>query len=39
VTALGPVLLGLLAYGALAWLLRVEELRDVLGAARKRLAR
>lgn len=37
VTALGPVLLGLAAYGALAWLLRIGELRELLGGVRSRL--
>jgi putative peptidoglycan lipid II flippase len=39
VTALGPVTLGLVAYLALAWALRVTEMRDLLGAVRRRLAR
>ncbi len=38
-TALGPILAGLGAYGALAWLLRVPELRDLLGSVRSRLSR
>jgi putative peptidoglycan lipid II flippase len=39
ITALGPVLLGLAVYGALAWLLRVGEMRDILGGLRSRLTR
>jgi putative peptidoglycan lipid II flippase len=36
VTALGPIALGLAVYSALAWGLRVPELRDVVGAVRSR---
>jgi putative peptidoglycan lipid II flippase len=39
VTALGPIALGLAVYGALAWLLRVHELREVLGTVGSRLRR
>ena len=39
VTALGPVLLGLAVYLALAWLLRVPEIREVLGTLRRRFGR
>jgi putative peptidoglycan lipid II flippase len=39
VTALGPIVLGLAVYGLLAWLLRAQELRDVVGNLRSRLTR
>jgi peptidoglycan biosynthesis protein MviN/MurJ (putative lipid II flippase) len=38
-TALGPIGLGLAVYGALAWLLRVGELRDLVDAVRSRFTR
>lgn len=38
-TALGPITLGLAVYGALAWVLRIGELRDVVGGVRSRLTR
>ena len=38
-TALGPVLLGVAVYLALAWLLRVPEIREVLGPSARRFGR
>jgi hypothetical protein len=39
VTALGPIALGLATYLGLCWVLRVGELRELVGVARSRLTR